>query len=83
MAEEKRPYVEKVHFKVTDQVTNLKIGAPGPDLLAKSKEVIKRGSQERFERIDDLELFNYGVEEGPTSFLYNLSKMLSAGYQVI
>jgi len=77
----KRPYIEKVHFKVSDQVTNLKIGAPGPDLLAKSREVIKRGSQERFDRSDDLELFNYGVEEGPTSFIYNLSKLLTNGYQ--
>ena len=78
----KKPYIEKVHFQVRNDLIDLRIGAPGPDLLAKSKEVIRLGAQSRLALTGDEDLFNYGPEEGPTSFLYNLSQLLSDGYQV-
>ena len=34
-----KPYVDKVHFNVSDGVTDLTIGAPGPDILAKSRQI--------------------------------------------
>jgi len=77
-----KPYVDKVHFNVSDGVTDLTIGAPGPDILAKSRTILKRAAEKRLSRTDedDLELLQYGVEEGPTSFLFNLAKLLTEGY---
>jgi len=75
--------VEKVVFETSDKLTSLKIGAPGDDLLAKSKEVIRLGAEKTLEpgNGNEAPLFNYGVEEGPTSFLSNLSQLLTEGYQ--
>ena len=43
---------------------------------------MKRAAEKRLSRTDedDLELLQYGVEEGPTSFLFNLAKLLTEGY---
>lgn len=79
-----KPYKDKVLFQVTDEVIDLRIGAPGPDLLAKSRDMFRIGANERLassSSSDDLELFQYGVMEGPTSYLYNLAKFLSTGYE--
>ena len=35
-----KPYVDKVHFNVSVGVTDLTIGAPGPDILAKSRQIL-------------------------------------------
>jgi len=79
----RKSWVEIDLFKTSDNLTSLKIGAPGVDLLAKSKEVIRLGAEKTLEPGNGNEgpFFNYGVEEGPTSFLSNLSQLLTEGYQ--
>ena len=73
--------MDKIHFQVPEGVTDLSIGAPGQDLLARSRELFRKGSELRCAKpVSDLELFQYGAEEGPTSYIYFLSKMLSQGY---
>jgi len=88
-AEGLRPHVKKSHHANhslagehhTWHGTNLSIGAPGPDLLAKSKEVFRLGAESRLSMPGDTMLFQYGDGEGPPGFLSNLSHLLSDGYQ--
>ena len=74
---------DKEHF-VTDQgFINLTIGAPGPRTLSEARQIYREAARQRLTSDNDefdTVMFQYGTEQGPTSFIQQLSSLLSAGY---
>ena len=74
---------DEQHFVANKGFVNLTIGAPGPQTLSESRKIFREATIKRLSCDHDecdTALFQYGTEEGPTSFIYQLTRLLSAGY---
>ena len=74
---------DKEHFVANQGFVNLTIGAPGPKTLSESRKIFREATIKRLSSDHDecdTALFQYGTEEGPSSFIHQLSRLLSAGY---
>lgn len=74
------PPKDRVHFVMDDGYVKLTVGAPGPRLLNMAKALFAKAAAVRLADPDETELYQYGPEEGPTSYLYQLSLFLSEVY---
>ena len=75
--------VDEEHFVTNQGFINLTIGAPGPETLSASRKLFREAASRRLSSDNDdkdTPLFQYGTEEGPTTFIKQLSKLLSDGY---
>ena len=82
-ASQKKPMVDEEHFVTNQGYVNLTIGAPGPKTLSASRKLFREAANVRLSSDHDeidTPLFQYGTEEGPTSFIKELSSLLSSGY---
>lgn len=67
--------------KDTKSVTNLTIGAPGPETLNKVFELYQKASHHRLcDLHQDSTIFQYGPTFGYSPFLRGLAKFLTQGY---
>ena len=87
LGQEYQPKKECIHDEehfVTDQgFINLTIGAPGPKTLSESRKIFREAANERLSKEHDqcdTALFQYGSEAGPTSYVKQLSLLLSSKY---
>ena len=74
---------DEEHFVSNQGFVNLTIGAPGPQTLSESRKLFREASMARLSSEHDhcdTALFQYGTEEGPKSFIHQLSCLLSTGY---
>uniref|UniRef100_A0A1B0CAU3 Aminotransferase class I/classII large domain-containing protein n=2 Tax=Lutzomyia longipalpis TaxID=7200 RepID=A0A1B0CAU3_LUTLO len=70
-------------FNVYDsEITNLSVGAPGPDLLAQCCEIFKEATEHRlnYEKENNSFLFQYGPTLGMNDFREELSTFLTREY---
>ena len=75
--------VDEEHFVTNQGFVNLTIGAPGPKTLSASRKLFREAANIRLSSDNDdkdTPLFQYGTEEGPTTFIKQLSLLLSDGY---
>ena len=75
--------VDEEHFVTNQGFINLTIGAPGPKTLSASRKLYREAASIRLSSDhDDIDtpLFQYGTEAGPTTFIKQLSHLLSVGY---
>ena len=68
--------------RITDDVINLCVGAPGPETLKKSSELFDSAARHRLEKFGagDVSLFQYGPECGSAEFLTQLADFLTKEY---
>ena len=68
--------------RITDDVINLCIGAPGPETLKKSSDLFYSAARHRLEKFGagDVSLFQYGPECGSAEFLRQLADFLTKEY---
>ena len=74
---------DEQHFVTNQGFINLTIGAPGVKTLSESRKIFRESAKARLSSEHDncdIAMFQYGVEEGPTSFINQLSSLLSVGY---
>ncbi len=67
--------------KVTKSVTNLVIGAPGPETLTLTSKIFAKASEHCFSQQGIEPLFQYGPRPGNEIYLKSLAKLLSDEYQ--
>ena len=75
--------VDKEHFVTNQGFINLTVGAPGPKTLSSSRKLFREAATIRLSSDNDdtdTPFFQYGTEEGPTTFIQQLSYLLSEGY---
>ncbi|EDV28145.1 uncharacterized protein TRIADDRAFT_53439 [Trichoplax adhaerens] len=60
--------------------TALTVGAPGPDLLIHSNEVLKKATTHRLSQPDACQLLQYGLTRGDGKFPVEVAKFLSRHY---
>jgi hypothetical protein len=68
--------------RITDDVMNLCVGAPGPETLKKSAELFDSAARHRLQKFGgcELALFQYGPECGSAEFLQQLAQFLTKEY---
>jgi hypothetical protein len=68
--------------RISADIFNLTVGAPGPDTLKKSSDLFDAAAKHRMDKMSrgDVSLFQYGPQCGPNEYLQQLAGFLSKEY---